>query len=76
MTKDKFICWDCKKQFPKDERSAMFTASLGDMCSACWGEFKKEIANNGDKVEKKFNDNLEDKIRKIVNKVLDERGIK
>lgn len=69
-TNEKFTCTECKNRLSKRQR-AIATPFL-ELCENCWDKFK-ERDNDW---ERRKNEMFEDKIIKIVNKVLDERGIK
>lgn len=67
-----FRCSDCKKEFNLKDRAA-FSHSFGQLCSKCWSILRKIREANKRKQEEYFNSQFENKIRKIVNKVIDER---
>jgi len=69
---EKFICNSCKDEFDLKDRG-YFSYSQGNQCKKCWDRISKEIDKNqkrGCEIEEK---EFEEKVRKIVNKVLDER---
>lgn len=83
---ERFKCSSCKNEFDIKDR-AYFSYSQGNQCRKCWDERNKRL-DAEDKKEKiridkikeknriKQELELENKIRKIVNKVLNERDDK
>ncbi len=72
-TEKYFRCSDCRKEFNLKDR-AVFSYSFGQLCSKCWRVLSK-IREANEKKNKEYADKLfENKIKKIVNKVLDERN--
>jgi len=53
-----------------------FSYSQGNLCRGCWSKISKVIAKNQKQGTEQEEKELENKIRKIVNKVLDERNDK
>ncbi len=72
-TEKMFRCSDCKKEFNLKDR-AVFSYSFGQLCSKCWSRLRKIRETNQKKNEEYADKQFENKIKKIVNKVIDERN--